>query len=460
MSRVAFLTMTLASALILSVPQLAVGSTDDGQRARAHGRSGGGNVSAPAGRTAVRRGSSPQSGAKSTARTSGGTSRRAPVTRTDGQVPRARPAPSSTGGTARPTSSAPSRRTPSTRERSRVTTVGQGPRSGGRVPPVEPVTQLTDASEPTRQRSPRGITQVPRDGASPTGSVRRRTGTPSTDATQPMTSGGRTSERRGPGRIVEVDGARESAPAGTDAVRVGSSTRGRAGTTPRAGSGTSSVAQRNRRPSEPANVVGRAVPRPPLSTSPGYSRRGGRDGYDRDVAGRGRGYRPGYRTTSTQRYRYPYDGGRVRFRRPAYGRYRHVRFPGYVQPRLHGSFFYFPGYSFNLGVGFGYPGIFGHYGYSGYAYHPYSYVGYTYQSGVNPYTGSLRLKVKPRDAQVLVDGYYVGLVDHFDGFSQRLRLEEGTYLIEIRHPEHLPIELDVLVVAGETVTYEDYLERR
>ena len=73
--------------------------------------------------------------------------------------------------------------------------------------------------------------------------------------------------------------------------------------------------------------------------------------------------------------------------------------------------------------------------------------------------GSLRLKVKPRDAEVFVDGYYVGLVDHFDGFAQRLRLEEGTYQLEIRHPAYLLIDLDVLITAGETVTFEEQMIR-
>ena len=58
-----------------------------------------------------------------------------------------------------------------------------------------------------------------------------------------------------------------------------------------------------------------------------------------------------------------------------------------------------------------------------------------------------------------MDGYYVGLVDHFDGFAQRLWLEEGTYQIEIRHPAHLPIDLDVLITAGETVTFEEQMIR-
>ena len=143
-------------------------------------------------------------------------------------------------------------------------------------------------------------------------------------------------------------------------------------------------------------------------------------------------------------------------------RHRHVHYPGYVQPRLYGSFFYLPGYSFSLGVGFGFGHGYGYgyghypYGYSGYAYpsygaySPYGYLGYTHSPSLaDPYTGFLRLKVRPRDAQVYVDGYYVGIVDDFDGVFQRVRLEEGPHQIEIRHPAYLPLELEVLIVTGE-----------
>ena len=205
-------------------------------------------------------------------------------------------------------------------------------------------------------------------------------------------------------------------------------------------------------------MVGRAVRRPPLAASPGYSRPVNRS---RGVGTYGRGVSLGDRTTSIYGHRYGYSGGRVRYGRSAAPRYRHVRFRGYSSPQVYGSFFYFPGYAFNVGVGFGYPNLFSHYGYSGYAYFPYGYAGYSGRSSyAYPYTGSVRLKVRPRDARVLVDGYYVGLVDHFDGFSQRLRLEEGTYRIQIEHHDFVPIELDVLVVAGETVIFEDYMERR
>lgn len=141
--------------------------------------------------------------------------------------------------------------------------------------------------------------------------------------------------------------------------------------------------------------------------------------------------------------------------------YRHVYRPRFFYPSAFGSYFFFPGYSFGVGVGFGHSyGQFGH-GYSGYAYYPYGQVSYVGSSNhADPYTGFLRLKVRPRNAEVFVNGYYVGVVDDFDGVFQRLRLEEGAHQIEIRHPAYLSLELEVLIVTGEKVTYEGQLEPR
>lgn len=71
------------------------------------------------------------------------------------------------------------------------------------------------------------------------------------------------------------------------------------------------------------------------------------------------------------------------------------------------------------------------YGY-GYGYYPYGYPWYRWPG---PYyynysdTGGVRLQVTPRQAQVYVDGYFVGIVDDFDGTFQRLRLEPGGHEI-------------------------------
>lgn len=100
----------------------------------------------------------------------------------------------------------------------------------------------------------------------------------------------------------------------------------------------------------------------------------------------------------------------------------------------------------------------------GYPWYPYDYWGgpyggywggyYGYYGGTYSYTGSVRLKVKPRDAEVLVDGYYVGTVDDFDGVFQSLRLEPGPASIEIRAPGFQSLKLDVRVLPGRKITYE------
>ena len=112
------------------------------------------------------------------------------------------------------------------------------------------------------------------------------------------------------------------------------------------------------------------------------------------------------------------------------------------------------GYGSSYGYGrYGYydPYYYGGYGGYGRSYSPYPYSAYDY------YTGSLRLKVKPRFGEVFVDGYYVGLVNDFDGIFQRLRLEEGPHHIEIVEPGFAPLEFEVLILPGETITYEGYL---
>jgi hypothetical protein len=124
----------------------------------------------------------------------------------------------------------------------------------------------------------------------------------------------------------------------------------------------------------------------------------------------------------------------------------------YGYPRAYGSYFYFGGYPYT--VGYGYPWIYD--SAWGYGQTPF-YGGYA-ADYPDYYQGSLRLKIKPRDAEVYVDGYYVGVVDSFDGVFQRLRLEEGPHRIEIRHPEYRSIVREVLIVASETVSWEERMQ--
>ncbi len=59
--------------------------------------------------------------------------------------------------------------------------------------------------------------------------------------------------------------------------------------------------------------------------------------------------------------------------------------------------------------------------------------------------GSLRLKIKPRNAEVFIDGFYVGRIDSFDGVFQRLDVQAGPHKIELRAEGYQTEQFDVMV---------------
>ena len=146
---------------------------------------------------------------------------------------------------------------------------------------------------------------------------------------------------------------------------------------------------------------------------------------------------------NTRSYRDGYDHGRS---------YRHSRTRSYRRPTRYYST-----------INFGYPFYqYGRYSYGRYGYpywlrnrHPYHWnqPNYYYGPRYEP-TGAIRLKVKPREAEVFIDGYYVGLVDEFDGVFQRLRLEPGPKQLKIRSPGFQTLIVEVRIIAGRTITYE------
>ena len=90
------------------------------------------------------------------------------------------------------------------------------------------------------------------------------------------------------------------------------------------------------------------------------------------------------------------------------------------------------------------------YGHGGYG----AYGGYPRWNGPYGYdVGSVRLKVSPKDAEVLVDGYYAGIVDDFDGIFQSLKLDTGAYRIEVTKPGYETLVFDVRVQHGRTITF-------
>jgi hypothetical protein len=73
--------------------------------------------------------------------------------------------------------------------------------------------------------------------------------------------------------------------------------------------------------------------------------------------------------------------------------------------------------------------------------------------------GGLRLKVKPANARVFVDGYYAGNVDSFDGAFQKLAIERGKHKIELSAAGYAPIVFEIEIKDFETVTWEGNLEK-
>lgn len=122
--------------------------------------------------------------------------------------------------------------------------------------------------------------------------------------------------------------------------------------------------------------------------------------------------------------------------------------PGYFGSYVYDSPFYRYGYP-----AYGYPA----YGYSAYGYGPYAYPAYGYGYGYGGYSGrpygGVRIDLPQRDAEVHVDGYFVGTVDDFDGVWQQANIEAGPHRIEIRAPGFEAIVFDVNVEPGRTITY-------
>ena len=130
----------------------------------------------------------------------------------------------------------------------------------------------------------------------------------------------------------------------------------------------------------------------------------------------------------------------------AYRGPRTVIVPRVVRPRIVTVVPYRP-YVYRPRLGYGV-----YYGAHGYPY------GYTPRGYYDPIPGrlygGLRITDAPHEAQVFADGYYVGIVDDFDGVFQHLNLEAGPHRIEVRLPGYdESVVFDVVIQPGRTITY-------
>jgi PEGA domain len=119
------------------------------------------------------------------------------------------------------------------------------------------------------------------------------------------------------------------------------------------------------------------------------------------------------------------------------------------------------GYGYRPFFGFGF-GYYSPYYWGGYyaPYNPYyAYPAYGYGYGYNDYgLGGVRTEVKPKEAGVYVDGGYVGTVDSFDGWWQRLQLPPGDHRLVFRAVGYAPYVVDITVIPGQDVKIKQQMQ--
>jgi hypothetical protein len=126
---------------------------------------------------------------------------------------------------------------------------------------------------------------------------------------------------------------------------------------------------------------------------------------------------------------------------------------GHHRGRRHPYGYYggYPGTSLYVGAGYA-PGV--AFGVSRY---PVA-VGFALPFGPSDPRGSIRTLVHPRDAEVFIDGYYVGVVDDFDGSLQGLRLEPGPHAVTLYRDGFRVHEETLYSTLGATVKIRHEME--
>ena len=186
-------------------------------------------------------------------------------------------------------------------------------------------------------------------------------------------------------------------------------------------------------------------------------------------------------------HRPPGSGGGAPHRPPGYDRDGH----GHGGHGYGGSYYYpyyYPYYGFSFGFGYGYPyyygyspyyygGYYPYYGYRpyyyGYGYRPYYYppaYSYGYEGAVygpagegtaydRASLGAVAVKVKPKSAEVYVDGNYVGAAGSFDGFPGYLWIPPGDHRIEVVQVGYANLVAEIEVGSGQVVELGQNLQR-
>jgi len=76
-----------------------------------------------------------------------------------------------------------------------------------------------------------------------------------------------------------------------------------------------------------------------------------------------------------------------------------------------------------------------------------------------PADASVRLEVKPSEAEVLVDGYYAGIVDDFDGAFQRLHVPPGEHELTLYLQGYRTVRQKLFLTANNTFKVKYNMEK-
>jgi hypothetical protein len=93
--------------------------------------------------------------------------------------------------------------------------------------------------------------------------------------------------------------------------------------------------------------------------------------------------------------------------------------------------------------------------YFGYPYYQFP----VYGPGRYDMSGSVRVRVSPREAEVFVDGYFAGNVDDFDGVFQRLNIEPGEHEVEIHLDGYRALRQRFYLQPGKSFNIKHTMER-
>jgi PEGA domain-containing protein len=137
-----------------------------------------------------------------------------------------------------------------------------------------------------------------------------------------------------------------------------------------------------------------------------------------------------------------------------HGGHGHVSFGvgigvGYGHPFYAAPYFYNPFY-------WGYGGFYG--GFYGYPYFAAPFYGPYPAYGYWDASADLRVQVAPRNAEVYVDGYLVGVVDDFDGTFQRVHMPLGEHEVSVYLPGYRTISQRMLFRPWESYKIKETMQ--